>query len=53
LRSVGATFDELSLGDPVELSVHSDEGPEGPQSWTVRPIRETQFVPDPAPRSGR
>jgi len=50
---VGATLDELSLGDPVELSVHSDESSEGPQAGTVRPIRETQFVPDPAPHSGR
>jgi ribosomal subunit interface protein len=37
-------FDELKVGDPVELVVRSDESEKGPQASTVRPIGSMQFV---------
>ncbi|MCT8973262.1 ribosome hibernation-promoting factor, HPF/YfiA family [Microbaculum marinisediminis] len=44
---VGNGFDTLSLGDTVELVVHSGEGEKGPQASAVRPVGGLKFVDKP------
>ena len=41
---VGDGFAKLSEGDPVELTVQTNESEKGPQASTVRPIGAMRFV---------
>lgn len=40
-------FEELGIGDPVELTITADESPRGPQATSVRRIRPLRYVPEP------
>src|SRR5690606_33728379 len=40
-------FEELGVGDPVELTIAPDERPRGPQATSVRRISPLRYVPQP------
>lgn len=40
-------FGELAVGDPVELTIATDESPRGPQATSVRRIRPMRYDPQP------
>jgi ribosomal subunit interface protein len=45
---VGADFESLREGDPVEFVAQTDESDQGPQASTVRPIGPLAYVERPA-----
>lgn len=38
-------FEDLEVGDPVELTINSDDSPRGPQATSLRRIRPMRFNP--------
>lgn len=44
---VGAGFDALAAGDPVELVIDEEDAEEGPHASTVRPISRASFIDRP------
>lgn len=39
------TFEDLEVGDPVELTINSDDSPRGPQATSLRRIRPMRYDP--------
>ncbi len=44
---IDETFEDLDVGDPVELTIASDESPRGPQATSIRRIRPLRYNPQP------
>lgn len=40
-------FEELGVGDPVELTIAAEESPRGPQATSVRRIGPLRYIPQP------
>lgn len=44
---IESDFEELGVGDRVELTISNDESPRGPQATSVRRIRPMRYDPQP------